>query len=147
MPISILGIVVPLITLYVCTHKHKFMYTSGRLQRTRFRKLHRQVRAGIISLAIISFAWLLVIVGMDCASIYYTEKLPKRFPNQTKEIHPGLSDGTDNDNKYYYHYMLYYLPHILLGYDCLFSAAYNYCNYHCCNSITFSCLPRCPATN
>ena len=85
------------------------MYTSGRLQRTRFRKLHRQVRAGIISLAIISFAWLLVIVGVDSASVYYTEKRPKRFPDQTKEIHPGplVQDGTD---KYYYHYMLYYLP-------------------------------------
>ena len=116
MPISLLGIIVPLIILYVCTHKHKFMYTSGRLQRTRFRKLHRQVRAGIISLAIISFTWLLAIVGMDIASIYYTHEPPHRFPSDpTLEIH---------NNRDRYHKMLYYLPHILCVYDGLFSVAY-----------------------
>ena len=123
MPISLLGIVVPLIMLYVCTHKHKFVYTSGRLQRTRFRKLHRQVRAGIISLTIISFAWLLVILAMDMASIRYTEILPNRFPNHTLEIYPDPEDGGD-DIFYYYLSMLYYLPHTLFAYDILFSVAY-----------------------
>ena len=126
-PISLLGIVVPLIILYVCTHKHKFMYTSGRLQRTRFRKLHRQVRAGIISLAIISFTWLLGIVGMDIASIYYTHNSLRRFNfsdethNIFKEIHPGPNDEIDFNR---YHRILYHLPHILCVYDGLFSAAY-----------------------
>ena len=121
-PISLLGIIIPLIILYVCTHKHKFMYTSGRLQRTRFRKLHRQVRAGILSLAIISFAWLLVILALDIASIRYTEILPNRFPTETEEIHPDPKEESDED--IYYHSMLYYLPHTLFAYDILFSVAY-----------------------
>ncbi|MCG8626826.1 MAG: hypothetical protein MJE68_33095, partial [Proteobacteria bacterium] len=116
-PVTLLGIIVPLIILYVCTHKHKFMYTSGRLKRTRFRKLHRQVRAGIISLAIISFVWLYAIVCLDIASIYYTEDPfdNERFSNVTKEIH------NTHDT---YHSILYYLPHTLFAYDALFSVAY-----------------------
>ena len=104
----------------MCTHKHKFMYTSGRLQRTKFRKLHRQVRAGIISLAIISFTCLLVILVLDILSIYYTHKPLNRFNKEPlfKEIHPMYSA----DNPIYN--MLYLLPHILCGFDSLFSVAY-----------------------
>ena len=106
-PISMLVIIVLLITLFVCVRKHRH---TGENQHTRFQKLTRRVRAGIISFVIISFARLVMIVGMDAAAVFYSEDT-----TETEEIHH------EKDRQ---HQILYNLPHVLLAYDSLFSATY-----------------------
>ena len=109
-PISMLVIIVLLITLFVCVRKQR--YTSGENKRTRFQKLTRRFRAGIISFVIISFARLVMIVGTDIAAVYYTKNSTEM---EIKEIH---------HTRDIQHKILYILPHVLLACDSLISATY-----------------------
>ena len=104
--ICMLGIIILLMALFVCVHKHRY---SDENKRIRFQKLTRRFRAGIISFTIISFVRLLMILGMDAAAVRYTH-------HSTEEETRLLISNRQCDK---YLGALYHIPHVVLTLDSL----------------------------